>query len=209
MAIAALGGAVLGAGVSLYGQERANIANKKLAREQMAFQERMSGSSYQRAVRDMKLAGINPMLAYAQGGASSPSGQTARMEDVGGPAVASAMGMKRLVADLKLVEQQTEATRQQGFKSMSDALYTQTQDRILGAGVQVGLGVTPYGVIKKGLDNDLSRQQILLTTAQRRALEVSPFLSKFVGTENLRRSMDWFSTQRNKLRFTKPKGGWK
>lgn len=32
----------------------------------------MSGSAYQRATRDMIKAGLNPMLAYSQGGASSP-----------------------------------------------------------------------------------------------------------------------------------------
>ncbi len=196
MAIGAIAGSLLGAGASLYGQERANKANRELAREQMQFQERMSGTSYQRAVEDMKLAGINPMLAYMQGGASSPGGQTARMEDVLGPAVNSAMSMKRMAAELKLVKQQTEATRHKGFKDMSDALLAQQQHSIQGAGVRVGLGVTPYGVEAKRLGTDLQRQQIMLTEAQRRSLQQSPFLTRFVGTENIRNTLKYFSDLR-------------
>lgn len=51
-----------------------NKSNEKISAKQMAFQERMSNTSYQRGMDDMKAAGLNPMLAYKQGGASAPSG---------------------------------------------------------------------------------------------------------------------------------------
>lgn len=45
------------------------------AQKQMDFQERMSNTSYQRAVADLEAAGLNPMLLYSNlSGSSSPSG---------------------------------------------------------------------------------------------------------------------------------------
>lgn len=58
----------------------ANNANLQIARENTQFQERMSNTAYQRAMQDMKAAGLNPMLAYQQGGAGTPTGSIANMQ---------------------------------------------------------------------------------------------------------------------------------
>lgn len=74
----AAGADILGGFLSSSGQKKTNKMNYKIAQEQMAFQERMSSSAYQRAASDLEAAGLNRILALGSP-ASSPGGASATM----------------------------------------------------------------------------------------------------------------------------------
>lgn len=72
--------------------EGTNQFNAAEAQKNRDYQTQMSGSAYQRAIEDMKKAGLNPMLAYSQGGASTPSGSSASGVSASSPAGSSSAG---------------------------------------------------------------------------------------------------------------------
>lgn len=59
---------------SIAGDVVSGLFSAREASKQRDFQKKMSDTSYQRAVKDLEAAGLNPMLAYSQGGASTPAG---------------------------------------------------------------------------------------------------------------------------------------
>jgi hypothetical protein len=104
---------LIGAGLSFLGGERRNVSQTSAASRQMGFQEEMSNTAYQRAMADMRKAGLNPILAYKQGGASTPSGAMPVLQDTMSPAVGAYIQGSTAQSQIDLQMSQTEKIAQE------------------------------------------------------------------------------------------------
>lgn len=125
------GGDILG-GLGAYGaykgQQDTNAAMIQSVREQMAFQNQMRNTSYQAAVADMKKAGVNPMLAYQQGGAAVPSG--ASVSNLGNPegaGVSAAQQARLITGQLENLHSQSGANQASTIKDLAQAEVNKAQ----------------------------------------------------------------------------------
>lgn len=80
--------------------------NAKQAKIDRDWQEYMSSTAWQRGMKDMKAAGLNPILAASKGGASTPSGSRAQTLQHN----SALTGMAMQLAQIENINAQTKLT---------------------------------------------------------------------------------------------------
>lgn len=117
--------AIIAGVAALAGGILSNKQKAKQAEAQRNWEEEMSSTAYQRAVADMQAAGLNPMLAYSQGGASTPGGaMAAPPENAVASGVGSAMQAMQVMQGMQQMTQSEEQTK--NIAAMTDKIRSET-----------------------------------------------------------------------------------
>jgi len=127
-------GNVIGGLFGRSGQNSANEANLRIARENREWQERMSNTAMQRSAADMEKAGLNRILAIGQP-ASTPAGNIATMQnknaklaDAIGQGVQTALAAKKLNQEIKESESRIILNRSAATKNAAGTGLLDTQE---------------------------------------------------------------------------------
>lgn len=165
--IAGIAGPLIGGLASAWGAAEANKGAERNTERQIAAQQESVRNSYQWGMEDMRKAGLNPILAYKQGGAGAISGSTYTPQSVGG-AFASGMsqGASASSSAIQAQRQETELANIQAdtaLKSAQDKTQTALQIQAMAQAGQANANAALAGeqAIQQQWLHALSRSQLM------------------------------------------------
>ena len=108
-------------GGKIMGQNQAEGYNSAQAQAQRDWETNMSNTAYQRRTKDMLAAGLNPILAVSQGGASTPGGSSASVGAMDyGSAASEMVSSARQRSEQKQQEQTVELMEEQKARTQAE-----------------------------------------------------------------------------------------
>ena len=117
---------------SLYNTNRTNKNNLEVTQRNNDFQERMSRTSHQREVKDLKKAGLNPILSARSAGAPQPSSAAAKVEPYHLPKQ-DFLAKQMQVQQIKLLQAQSQKTRAEAVNTSLQEPYNQALSNLYGS----------------------------------------------------------------------------
>lgn len=193
---AATQGGLISAGGSLL----SGLLSQRSANKQIQAQADSSRDQYQRAVADMKAAGLNPMLATKLGGNAAISGAMASFPDIGQAVTRGAQAelsvaqadTTRAEAQLKNIDAEIKrlkdlpASMVSGFKDRLVSKLVNTIEDYIDAANPAGVGVMDNSVIKQ-METTMSNARRASTDV---FIRVLGSLNK--GSLKFLEGLDWF-----------------
>lgn len=199
-----IGAAISGAGslaTNLFNQsnvEETNKANAQQAQMNRDWQERMSNTAYQRGMADMKAAGLNPILAYQKGGASSPGGAQAAMQTFEAknpvePAIHTALAVRRSAQELENMKYTADNIQANTAKTISEENNNKVKLQILGN------ELSPAELAKVRADLDKEAYKGKITSSARKLGTSAEELSRVTdpGLSSAKKAVDVISPFRS------------
>lgn len=155
----ALGAALATGAADFLGGVFTNQGNARQAALNRRFQERMSSTAVQRAVKDYEAAGLNPALAYDRP-ASSPGGSQAQLENPVSKAVSSGQAAALAKSQLEVnraseekMAADTAKTRVEGANALIQGEILSQQRLLMGQDLAQRIAMQPHQVRALALSN--------------------------------------------------------